>query len=171
MKHNFLFLLIAICFVACSGNTEKTTSHPHQSELNKIDSLKSLFKQADSSKQESLAKELAYELLHYSKSHPNDSLSAVFVFQCARLYERAFGNYNEAFGLYNSVYRDFPESNLAGEALFMQGLLLETHFGQTDKAKVYLHRFLNEFPNHELVPMANDLLKTAGVPADSLLKQ
>ena len=120
---------------------------------------------------------IARELIDfYLKESENKNYSlnkrAAYVFRCAELYERQLSNYDEAFGLYVSIEKDFPESSLAPRALFMQGLLMTQHFQQLEKANELLSKYISTYPEHEFANMAKDILRLnfeeLGIDRDSL---
>jgi hypothetical protein len=65
---------------------------------------------------------------------------------------------NKSIQLWGYVWRRYPDSPRAPEAMFYQGFVMDSKFSDYNLAKQYYKRFLKTFPEHELVPQVEGLL-------------
>jgi len=68
---------------------------------------------------------------------------------------------NKAIQLWGYVWRRYPEFERAPLALFYQGFVMDTQFGDFSLATQYYDRFLKYFPEHELVDQVRQLRAVA----------
>ncbi|MFY0673881.1 MAG: hypothetical protein JXQ87_10770 [Bacteroidia bacterium] len=169
---SFLVLSIAMLFGACDAKkqqeeivTEETFLFPEsitelEAELAKNDNRTAAMP---------VARKLETELITFATKNSKDTAVAQLIYKAARLNETYFENYPEAFGHYNSIAEDYPETQYAPVSFFKRGLIMETYFKKSDKAIYYLDEYLRKFPGHKLNDMAKQIVTTTGIdPADLL---
>lgn len=168
--HNFsatLFTLLILVFCGCKPEKKADTFNP---ELSRIDSLeKALNASINASPADpdlTLAMRLAKAYQDYQASHPDDSLSARFLFKSGKIIEGVFGDQRRAAELYFSVFTKYPQSKSAPYALFMTGNLYHTA-SDTTRAVEMLNFFLAKYPDHELKSDAVSLIQSMGGTADT----
>ncbi|MBI3142704.1 MAG: tetratricopeptide repeat protein [Bacteroidetes bacterium] len=160
----------ALAWYSCQSNqTAQPVASPEVQELALLE--EKLQESTGNAAKQEAAKELEAKLVRYSVSHRADTMSAACLYKAARINETYLLRYEEAFGLYESITTDYPNSRFAPVAIFKKGLLMETHFEKGDKAIYYLDEFLRRYPDHKLAPMAIELVQSAGVDADVLYQR
>jgi tetratricopeptide (TPR) repeat protein len=70
-------------------------------------------------------------------------------------------NYREAAELYESVYRDYPKSQYADDALWEVGTIYYVDFYDVDRALISFHKLVTEYPDSPLA--AEGYLKLAQI--------
>jgi outer membrane protein assembly factor BamD (BamD/ComL family) len=118
-----------------------------------------------------VARKLEKELLQFATENRKDTTVAQLVYKAARLNETYFENYQEAFGHYNSIAEDYPDTKYAPVSFFKRGLIMETYFKKSDKAIYYLDEYLKKYPGHKLNDMAKQIITTTGVDPRDLLER
>ncbi len=68
---------------------------------------------------------------------------------------------NKSIQLWGYVWRNQPKHKRAPEALFYQGFVFDTRFGDSEKAVEYYDRLLANYPEHELAAQAAQLRQIA----------
>ena len=68
---------------------------------------------------------------------------------------------NKSIQLWGYVWREQPEHPRAPEALFYQGFVFDTQYGDRQKGVEYYDRFLAHYPEHELADQASQLRQIA----------
>ena len=63
-------------------------------------------------------------------------------------------NYMEAIEIYESVYKDYPKSQYADDALFEVGTIYYINFYNVDRALHYFRELVNQYPESPWVPQA-----------------
>ena len=68
---------------------------------------------------------------------------------------------NKSIQLWGSVWRSQPQHLRAPEAMFYQGFVLDTRYGDLTKAVEYYDRLIANYPEHELAKQAAQLRQIA----------
>jgi len=68
---------------------------------------------------------------------------------------------NKSIQLWGYVWRRYPDHEQAPNALFFQGYVFDTQYGDYPQAVTYYNRFLKYFPDHELAEQVQQLLAVA----------
>jgi TolA-binding protein len=80
-----------------------------------------------------------------------------------------FGQFQRALTIYEQVYQRHPDSDIGGNALFMKGFTLDNHLNDYESAGQAYRSFLEEFPNHNLLPSASFLLENLGKSEEEII--
>lgn len=162
-----LLTLAVLAFFSACKPSEKGPANP---ELARIDSLESAMKsdekKAAAEPDLNLAMHLAKAYQDYEAGHPDDSLSARFLFRAGQVIENVFNDKGRALELYYTVYRKYPDSPWAPYALFMTGNL---HHSIQDSANTVnmLNLFLAKYPAHSLRNDAAAMISSFGAIPDT----
>jgi tetratricopeptide (TPR) repeat protein len=65
--------------------------------------------------------------------------------------------YDDGVTLFQNLYNNYPESELAPFALFHIGFTYDEHIGDKEKAASYYDAFLKKYPNHEFASSVKEL--------------
>ena len=174
-KHiSYLVLLSAMLCGACDAKKQKeeVSSGTALEIPNAITGLEAELAEIDNKTAAiPVARKLEKELLLFATENKKDTSVAQLVYKAARLNETYFENYQEAFGHYNSIAEDYPETKYAPVSFFKRGLIMETYFKKSDKAIYYLDEYLKKYPGHKLNDMAKQIITTTGVDPRDLLER
>jgi outer membrane protein assembly factor BamD (BamD/ComL family) len=77
-------------------------------------------------------------------------------------------NWTEAEANFLALLKEYPDGMFADRALFMVGYLNANHLKNLDKAREYYTKFIEKYPDHELVTAAKYELETLGKDPDEL---
>lgn len=98
-----------------------------------------------------------------SKESPRHLLKAAAV-------ARGYGNINTAKILYDQLLYTFEDSPQAPEALFQKAFMLDQE-QENESAEMLYNQFLDQYPDHELIPQVEILLEDVHLTDDDILKR
>jgi len=75
----------------------------------------------------------------------------------------------KAIGLYEKVITEYPDSDLAAQALFTKAFILDENLNQDNKAEMLYNLFLKRYPNHELTASVVELIDILYMSEEELL--
>lgn len=112
------------------------------------------------------------------KENPDNKLVPNAYFEMAKIYHGKLlkgipserSSENAVFN-YMVVASKYPDSPLAPNALFMVGFIQANELRQYGTAKKTYTKFLEKYPDSELVKSAQAELENLGVPAEEILKK
>ena len=70
----------------------------------------------------------------------------------------------------NRFEKEFQDHNKMPYCIFFQAFIYENQMNNLEKAKLYYQRFINEYPNHELVDDAETSIKNLGRSLEDIIK-
>jgi outer membrane protein assembly factor BamD (BamD/ComL family) len=77
-------------------------------------------------------------------------------------------NWTEAEANFLALLKEYPDGMFADRALFMVGYINNNHLKNLDRAREYYTKFIEKYPNHELVTAAKYELENLGKDPDEL---
>jgi len=89
---------------------------------------------------------------------PNNEKTPDYLFKGGEM-ARSLGTPEKALTLYMLISRKYPKNSHAAESTFMSGFILDSTFGNKEKAAEYYKKFVDNYPNDDLVKDAKFLLK------------
>ena len=104
---------------------------------------------------------------HFAGSFPQDSMSAVYLFQAAGL-QQTLGEFRGAIASLERLRKDFPQSRQSAPSLFTEGFIYDSKLFRIDSAAMVYKKFLREFPQHELIPSVRTALSNLGKSPDQI---
>lgn len=164
----FSLLAISLLFFACSGGD-------HQNATNELkDSIASMEKNLFSSPELSVTADKANQMvLLYSRfvnENPKDSMAPLFLFKAAEMF-RAVNNGTMANTYYERVIKEYPESEKASVALFLQGFVYENILQDFTLAGKCYQEYLDKFPDGEFAKDAAVLIQNLGKSPEEMIRE
>lgn len=98
-----------------------------------------------------------------SKESPRHLLKAAAV-------ARGYGNIHTAKVLYDQILYTFEDSPQSPEALFQKAFMLDQE-QENESAEMLYNQFLDQYPDHELIPQVEILLEDVHLTEDDILKR
>ncbi|MCB9288332.1 MAG: tetratricopeptide repeat protein [Lewinellaceae bacterium] len=83
---------------------------------------------------------------------------------------RTIRSYDKALKMYAQVVEEYPESERAPQALFMQAFTLDSDLRQLDKAKALYEKFIADYPEDDFVDDAQILLENLGKDDEEIIR-
>lgn len=163
----YLPILTAILLAACSPPKPEADSKALTDELR---TLEVQIRQAqDVTKIEGTAREFVNKSLAFAEAFPTDSLAALWLFRAAGV-QRGLGEFGKAIQNWGKVWRNYPQSGMAPDALFLQGFTYDADLRDTIQARNYYNQFLEKYPDHEFAEQTRQLLSVLGQSPDDLIR-
>lgn len=161
-----LFLLLPALLFSCTSQKEKTeTALKANLELvnksfveNKLDTA--------------AARNVESAIGTFLQQYPQDSMASEYLFQLGLLYQKQ-RKFDQAINAFDKVYREYPDSKHARNAVFLQGFLYANVLNNYDKAREKYQLYLEKFSAAD-AKMTNDVqleLQNMGKSPDELLKE
>lgn len=173
------FLLFAVVFAA-SCQPSQSGSEGTQKEEEKIDrerlladitAIENEFKQATTQEVDTAkAGKLIDKTIKFAQSFPVDSMTPELIFRTAQV-ARAIKKYGRAIQMFGKVHREFPKNERAPTALFLQAFVFENELGDKDQAKKYYNHFLSKYPDNQMAPQVEQILKVIDKSPEELVKE
>ncbi|MEO6166673.1 MAG: tetratricopeptide repeat protein [Chitinophagales bacterium] len=108
----------------------------------------------------------------FLQQYPQDSLASEYLFELGMLYQKQ-RKFDQAVNAFDKVYREYPDSKHARNAVFLQGFLYANVLNNLDKAKEMYQLYLDKYSAAD-EKMTNDVqmeLKNLGKTPDELLRE
>ena len=96
----------------------------------------------------------------FAEAHPEHPRAAPLLMDAAGL-ANGTGWSNKAFQLWGQVWRKHPDYERAAEAMFYQGFVADTQFGDMELATTYYTRLIATYPDTEYARQAAQLRKVS----------
>lgn len=170
MKQFLIIICTIIYFTSCNRQSTETASENmpvHQ----KIDSLEMvLYNDPKGGINQKAAQDLMLTYEKYVDQHPDDSLSAEYLFRNAQV-ALALKLGSRSVKYLEQFYNHYPQHLKAPHALFMQAFVYETELNNLHQAKIKYQEFINKYPNHEFYLDAELSLENLGKSEEELVKE
>jgi TolA-binding protein len=154
-------LLIILVFSGCSSVTDKEI----------YDLAKQKYDQGN-------YPETLQEYEKLIKEFPDTEYRSEVLFEIGKLYHGQVvksltkeQNFNRAITHYKKVYTEFPQNSEAQNSLFMVGFLFANELKELDSAKYYYSKFIETYPENEMVVSAKAEIENLGIAAEEILKR
>ena len=166
MKKILLILAILIGIIGCNGNDEEDLrKNIEEAEAQ----LKEDTENDEMNKEHVLEAAEAYE--RYLEKYPGDSVAPNYMARAASLYADA-GEFPKAVALSDSVQAKYPDSEMAPYALHLKAYkIYELGMSDLPKAEEAYHKFLMQYPEHELVSSVLFSLEHLGKSDEDILRE
>ena len=179
---NRIFIFLPICiffFVACANN--ESSEENQQTPVSMADEnaslqedIKKLETTLKSQKDARLNKPAALELIAkseaFASAFPDDPKAATVLFQAADV-ARGIGEYELAIKHWQTVNQKYPTFERSPDAAFLVAFTYENDLQNKEKAKSLYNAFLANYPDHQLVPQIEQLLKVIDKTPEELIKE
>jgi outer membrane protein assembly factor BamD (BamD/ComL family) len=157
------FLIVLLTFAAVSCNVK--SKEKQRSEISNIE--KKIHTEKFSQK---LADEFLKATTNYLVSFPNDSMAPVYLFKQSDMY-LSINKPEEAIAVLKRIEKDFSNHRLFPDALLQMAIIYDNILSKKDEAKVYYHAFINRFPNHKNIIVANQALLLIDANPEEMVKR
>lgn len=114
---------------------------------------------ADDEQMLQIARSLAETQKHFGLGFRADSLAPEFLFKSAMVYSEMLNEPQQAISLLNTLQRRYPDHERAEKSLFLVGFTYSEKLKNFDRAKTAYRKFLEKYPESELVPSVQFELK------------
>lgn len=111
------------------------------------------------------------------KEYPESKDAPKVLMEIAKIYEsKNIPNMSQSDALkkgieaYRRVVNNYPKSKEAPVSLFMIGFMQSNELHNLDSARFYFHKFLQEFPDHEMASSARSEMENAGKSPEQILR-
>ncbi len=173
MKLNLSIFLLSGCLILISCNQRKKEIEKLNVMQMEVDSIMSTAEVLNA-EQKTQTTKLINAYLNYADKHDEDSLSAEYMFEAARLKTR-LPDYAGAIQIYNSIADKFPESHLAPKSLLAAAGIYDVTLEDYANAQIAYLKLKEKYPVQAQrygVDMAlNNLGKSAEEILDDIMKK
>lgn len=160
MKKIFLLLFLSILvFVGCNSQSDETYFELAQKSMD--------------------AKDYATALVNYQKIVDEFPKSKFYKKALLQTGELNHGYVNKkltreesltkAITIYKEFYKKYPKDEKAAQTLFMVGFIQANELGKIDEAKATYEKFLELYPESEMVESAKSEIKNLGLSLNEIL--
>jgi len=163
-----LILSISSLIFSCSSLTDK------EKRIKDIESIQGILFEDPASVKESSKRNLEMNTLRdyykqYVAAYPTDSLSGLYIYNLAMMEADHYKRYEESVNYLGRFYREFPNDKNAAKALFLQGFTYAEYLKDFKKAEAVYNKFLQTYPDHEMVASIQFELQNLGKTPEELL--
>jgi TolA-binding protein len=169
MKVSLIFSFVLLLISSC--NSEEGTGKKNLDKDAARNEIKALEK-VNFSNSELVTKESAEALLKsyltFTKSFPDDSLSADYLFKASGL---AIGiqAHEKGIEIIDNLAKNYPDYELIDEAVFQKAFVLDFQLNNKEAAEKAYREFVNKYPNSPLVKEAKGRLETINLSEEELI--
>jgi tetratricopeptide (TPR) repeat protein len=161
MKRLLFYLLPILFLAACNKGADKAKLSPRDAAFHHADSLENEIR-ASVKRQENPNVALAMNAIksyqYFAADFPKDSLSPIYLFRAAQLYEGVLSDHLKAAEIYGEAYDKYPDFPNRPLLMFHQGnAYMEAQ--DTAHAALYLNKFVITYTDHEFADDAQGLLR------------
>ncbi len=157
---------IAFCLlvlIACTNTRVK-----QENAINEME--KTVYSDSTGRLDPAVAAKLVDDYMAFVDAYRNDSVSARYLFKAAEL-ASGLGKNERALELFARYCGEYPETEKAPVALFLQGFIYDDQlkeFGQADK---FYTEFLEKYPQHSLANDVAVLKRNLGKSDEELIRE
>lgn len=175
MRRILSLVLVTLMF-SCGNNNDHeniATKELSQSEMETLISEKeSVLKKIDISTPETKieAENLVKAYIDYADKFPKDSRCPEYLYKAAEV-TGALNRYLHAIDIYERIINEYPESDKAPFALFLQAFNFENQSHDLKKAEELYKKFIEKYPNHEFVKDAKASIDNLGKTPEELIEE
>ena len=165
MRYLLFFLSIGL-LVSCSS-PQKKAAEEISANLEKVNASFSN-NQLDTTS----ARKAEQAIGAFLQKYPQDSMASEYLFDLGMLYQKQ-RKFEEALNAFDKCYREYPDSKMAPNAVFLQGFLYANVLNNLDKAKEKYQLYLDQYSDVD-PKVTSDVkmeLDNLGKSADELLKE
>lgn len=167
-----LFAILTI-FFACSSEPKKIEiAESKESLIQQVDSIERvLFSyEAGSLASNQAAARIVKLYNQLATDFPDDPKAAEYLFKAGEV-SMGINMDFDALGYFERIERDYPNSNKAPHALFLQAFIWDNKLNDDGKAEFLYKKFLEKYPKHEMAKDAQFSLDNLGKSDEELIKE
>ncbi len=102
--------------------------------------------------------------------YPESPLAAEALYRAGLVYINALSDSAKGISSFRRVIQEYAKQNYAALSQFMVGFIYANTFSDTTQARIEYNLFLQNYPDHELVPSVEWELKYLGKDIDNILE-
>lgn len=106
---------------------------------------------------EQVAREFLEEAERFVRDHPNDRRAPVTLLQSAGVCKH-LDEWHKSLEYFERVWTEYPTSNAAPQALFLQAFVLDEKFLEKEKALEYYEKYIDMYPSDDFINSAEILI-------------
>lgn len=163
---NLSVLSFIILFSAC--NSEIREKKNAVNEINKLET--ELVSDSTALVNTITANKLIEHYKIYVNKYPEDTTSGNYLFKAGEL-AMNLNQSMQAIVLLKQYERDFSDHSKMPYCIFFQAFIFENQMNNLEKAEQYYNKFINDYPNHELVDDAKTSIKNLGKSLEEIIKE
>lgn len=169
-NQNILALVLAIILLASCQ--EKKASQPAEEQTRAtIEQLEEkLFEGSKTKFNDAIAKQLIALYIGYADANPSDTLSPEYLFRAGEL-SVGVEEYDKGIGLFDKIYKGYPDYNKRVEALFMVAFTYDEHLKRKGQAADIYDKLIQKHPDHHFAEVSKQVLETLSMSEEELLKK
>lgn len=165
-KFSIALFVSALLLLVIVSSCKKSEQDKLREEITKKE--QALYKD----KTESIDKDKAVEMERlyssYADKYVEDTLSAEYLFRAAEIAENA-GQPGNAISYLTRIEDNYKNYNNYPLVIFKKAYVYENCMKNIEKARSYYEKFIDDYPNHELVETAKSSLMFLGLSDDQLI--
>ena len=168
MKHFYLLpIILIICY--CNGKRSGEKEVERFNMTHQIDSLETKIYENEIKDipNEQLTRLMISSYEGYANLFHEDTISAQYLYNAARLYENVLRDNSKAANLYGRVYESYPTYSKHSFMLFAMGNAYHS-LGDTSKAVEIFNKFINEYSTNEFADDAKGMIKFMRMTKDEV---
>lgn len=174
MRVFVVFCLLTM--LSCQSKNSAETSEAKETEpspemkveLVKADSLSALVKSVEGEAKVDAAKNLAGSYKKLAATSESKDDEAKYLYKQALTTQKVLGDVNEAFGIYDELATAYPDTKYGIEASFHRAMIIHQYYKDVGKAVKLFQEFIKANPDHDLTPMAQQMVFQATRSADEI---
>ena len=165
----FLLILTISGFIfSCSSLSDK------EKRIKNIESIQGILFEDPNSMKEGSKRNLEMNTLRdyykqFVSAYPTDTLSGLYIYNLAMMEADHYKRYEESVNYLERFYREFPNHKNAAKALFLQGFTYAEYLKDFKRAEAVYTKFLQTYPDHEMVESIKFELQNLGKTPEELL--
>jgi tetratricopeptide (TPR) repeat protein len=170
MLQNITVALFSIWMLtACGHNSKSEITSKLNNQLTRLNENKS--NNINTKSPIKLADSLRISLSEYVELNPNDTLSATYLYELAKINGDYFQNFHRSTDILTQLIQKFPDHRLREDAWFLKGYTFNNYLNNTDSAKTTYEAYLKAYPNGEYAESAGFEIKSMEMSPEEMIRQ
>lgn len=166
----FFSAVVLVSLIAC-GETKVEEAKDEKAELLKIISELEERLFANTEKyDETAAHAIVKHYANFAENYPDDEKTPNFLFKAGEV-AMSLNRSGEAVKYFTELNEKYPEFDKSAYAMFMVAFVYDTQIGDTTNAKIAYEKFIETYPNHEMVGDAQASIALLGKSPEDIIKE
>lgn len=155
--------------MACGHNSKDEIRTQTQLQLSRFKDAKS--NNNNFKKTIKLADSLRTSLSEYTQSFPDDTLSATYLYELAKINGDYFQNFHRSARILTRIVNDYPNHRLREDAWFLKGYTYNNYLNKSDSAKSIYQNYLDNYPNGRYAESAKFEIQSMEMSPEEMIEQ
>jgi len=166
----FFSAAILVSLIAC-GETKVEESKDEKAELLKtISELEERLFANTEKYDETAAHAIVRHYGNFAEKYPDDDKTPNFLFKAGEV-SMSLNRSGEAIKYFTDLNDKYSSFDKSAYALFLVGFVYDTQIGDTANAKIAYEKFIETYPNHEMVGDAKASIGMLGKSPEDIIKE